>query len=187
MGKGEHSKHDSFVCVHFGLYGTGSDSDCNRCSYERAQDALQRASGAIIFIFGLHFLGIFKRSDSLMLKNRPWPAKARRVYWSIIFGAAFSLGWSPCLGPFWFCPYACGKRKDSYAGSLLYLFVFFNGSGSSLYTCCGLFTNNIKGVFQWLKKHGRQIKLISGLVLVLAGLMMVFDLFGYWAGLCRSE
>jgi len=43
-----------------------------------------------------------------------------------------------------------------------------------------IFFTNIKGVFQWLKKHARQIQIVSGVVLVIAGLMMAFDLFVYW-------
>jgi len=65
---------------------------------------------------------------------------------------------------------------------IFYLFVFSMGLGVP-YLLAALFFTNIKGVFQWLKKHGRQIKTVSGLVLALAGLMMLFDLFGYWAGL----
>jgi cytochrome c-type biogenesis protein len=74
-----------------------------------------------------------------------------------------------------------GNGKTVMQG-VLYLFVFSMGLGVP-YILAAVFFTGIKGVFQWLKKHGRHIKTASGLVLVIAGMMMLFDIFGYWAGL----
>ena len=144
---------------------------------------LQRASGAIIFIFGLHFLGIFKIGFLDVEKKIDIGLQKRGGFiGALLFGAAFSLGWSPCLGPFLGSALMLAGSGKTVMQRVFYLFVFSMGLGVP-YILAAVFFTNIKGVFQWLKKHGRQIKLISGLVLVFAGLMMVFDLFGYWAGL----
>ena len=60
------------------------------------------------------------------------------------------------------------------------LFVFSMGLGLP-YILAALFFTRIKGLFLWLKKHGRYIKIASGAVLVVFGLLLAFDAFGYWA------
>lgn len=144
---------------------------------------LQRASGAIIFIFGLHFLGIFKIGFLDVEKKIDLGLKKRGGFiGALLFGAAFSLGWSPCLGPFLGSALMLAGSGKTLLQGVFYLFVFSMGLGIP-YILAAVFFTNIKGVFQWLKKHAREVKIISGLVLVFAGLMMIFDLFGYWAGL----
>lgn len=144
---------------------------------------LQKVSGAVILIFGLHFLGIFKIGFLDVEKKIDLNLQKRGGFiGALIFGAVFSLGWSPCLGPFLGSALMLASSGKTVLKGVFYLFVFSMGLGLP-YILAAVFFTNIKGLFQWLKKHGRQIKLVSGLVLVFAGLAMVFDLFGYWAGL----
>ncbi|NLX84416.1 MAG: cytochrome c biogenesis protein CcdA, partial [Synergistaceae bacterium] len=144
---------------------------------------LQRVSGAVILIFGLHFLGIFKIGFLDVEKKIDLNLQKRGGFiGALVFGAVFSLGWSPCLGPFLGSALMLASSSNTVLKGVFYLFVFSMGLGVP-YILAAVFFTNIKGLFQWLKKHGRQIKIVSGLVLVFAGLAMIFDLFGYWAGL----
>ena len=144
---------------------------------------LQRVSGVVILIFGLHFLGIFKIGFLDVEKKIDLNLQKHGGFiGALIFGAVFSLGWSPCLGPFLGSALMLASSSQTVLKGVFYLFVFSMGLGLP-YILAAVFFTNIKGLFQWLKKHGRQIKIVSGLVLVFAGLAMVFDLFGYWAGL----
>ena len=144
---------------------------------------LQRVSGAVILIFGLHFLGIFKIGFLDVEKKIDLNLQKRGGFiGALIFGAVFSLGWSPCLGPFLGSALMLASSGQTVLKGVFYLFVFSMGLGLP-YILAAVFFTNIKGLFQWLKKHGRQIKIVSGLVLVFAGLAMIFDLFGYWAAL----
>ena len=144
---------------------------------------LQRSSGAVILVFGLHFLGFLKIGFLDVEKKIDLGLKQRGGFiGALFFGAAFSLGWSPCLGPFLGSALMLAGNGKTVMQGVLYLFVFSMGLGVP-YILAAVFFTGIKGVFQWLKKHGRQIKTVSGIVLVIAGLMMLFDIFGYWAGL----
>lgn len=59
---------------------------------------LARIGGALIILFGLNLLGIL-RLPILQREHRLAPAAVRSRYLtSALFGAAFAVGWSPCVG-----------------------------------------------------------------------------------------
>ncbi len=143
---------------------------------------LQRLSGVVILFFGLHFLGILEIGFLDVERKFDLKVERKGFLGALLFGAAFSLGWTPCLGPFLGSALMlAGNRTTMYQG-IFYLFVFSMGLGVP-YVLAAVFFTKIKGVFQWLKKHGKQIKIVSGIVLVVAGLLMMFDVFGVWAGM----
>jgi len=62
---------------------------------------LSRVAGVLIIIFGLFMVGILK----IPLFNKEQHLKAPKIFkrgnllGSFLFGSAFSLGWTPCVGP----------------------------------------------------------------------------------------
>ena len=146
------------------------------------RDMLQRVSGVVIMLFGLHFLGVFKFGFLDIEKKFDIKSNRGGFLGALLFGAAFSLGWSPCLGPFLGSALMLAGSAGTMARGVFYLFVFSMGLGIP-YILAAVFFTNIKGLFQWLKKHGKGIKTFSGVVLLLMGAMLLFDLFGYWAWL----
>lgn len=141
---------------------------------------LQRISGLLILLFGLHFLGVLKLGFLDIEKKLDVQLKRRGILGAVIFGAAFSLGWTPCLGPFLGSALLLAGNADTVATGVFYLFVFSMGLGIP-YILAAVFFTSIKGVFQQLRKHNRAIKIISGVVLIIAGLLLMTDSFGYYA------
>lgn len=143
---------------------------------------LQRVSGLVIFVFGLHFLGILRLGFLDTEKKLNVQLKQRGFFGAVIFGAAFSMGWTPCLGPFLGSALLLAGNTDTVAAGVFYLFVFSMGLGVP-YILAALFFTRIKVIFQQLRKRGRVIKIISGIVLVAAGILLMTDSFGYYAAL----
>lgn len=141
---------------------------------------LQRVSGLVIFVFGLHFLGILRLGFLDTEKKLNVQLKQRGFFGAVIFGAAFSMGWTPCLGPFLGSALLLAGNTDTVAAGVFYLFVFSMGLGVP-YILAALFFTRIKVIFQQLRKRGRVIKIISGIVLVAAGILLMTDSFGYYA------
>lgn len=143
---------------------------------------LKRVSGVIIVLFGLHFMGIFNIKFLDIEKKINVSVDKRGFLGAVLFGAAFSVGWTPCLGPFLGSALMMAGDGRTMAQGMFSLFVFSMGLGIP-YILAAMFFTGIKGVFLWLRKHGRTIKMVSGVILVLAGLLMTFDMFGYYEGL----
>lgn len=65
------------------------------------QQALQVVGGALMAMFGAKLLGLLPTS-LLDRDARPFLARAPSIggFWGgLLFGAAFSIGWTPCVGP----------------------------------------------------------------------------------------
>lgn len=143
---------------------------------------LQRASGFVILIFGLHFLGVFRIGFLDVEKKLEVSVRRRGFIGALLFGAAFSLGWTPCLGPFLGSALMLAGARETVAEGVFYLFVFSMGLGVP-YILAALFFTRIKGIFQWLRRHGQTIKKVSGAILAAAGIAILTDTFAYWSAL----
>lgn len=143
---------------------------------------LQRASGVVILLFGLHFLGVFKIGFLDVEKKLDVSVKRRGFFGALLFGAAFSLGWTPCLGPFLGSALMLAGARETVGEGVFFLFVFSMGLGVP-YILAALFFTRIKGIFQWLKKRAQVIKKVSGAILAAAGIAILTDTFAYWSAL----
>lgn len=143
---------------------------------------LQRSSGFVILLFGLYFLGILKLKYLDVEKKLDVKVKGRGFFGALTFGAAFSLGWTPCLGPFLGAALLLASNAGTVSMGVFYLFVFSIGLGIP-YILAAVFFTGIKGIFLWLRKHNRAIRIVSGVVLIIAGILLITDSFGYYAAL----
>ncbi|MEA2447338.1 MAG: cytochrome c-type biosis protein, partial [Actinomycetota bacterium] len=61
------------------------------------QDVLARAGGVLIIVMGLIFIGAIK-VPWLYREARFHPSPKAGIWGSVVLGAAFAFGWSPCIG-----------------------------------------------------------------------------------------
>lgn len=86
-------------------------------------------SGLAIFLAGLKLMG-FLQVPGLDRDVRPWLSSVRRgsgVLWPFLFGGAFALGWSPCVGPVLGSVLAFASASESSARAALYLATYAFG------------------------------------------------------------
>jgi len=140
---------------------------------------LQRIGGFIIIIFGLNMGGLihiqFLNSQSGLKMKR----EGNGLVSSLIFGIVFSFGWSPCLGTFLGSALILASDASTMFLGMFYLLVFSLGLGLP-FLISGILFSKFESSFSFIKKHYGIITKISGVFLILIGLLMALNLFGYY-------
>jgi len=143
---------------------------------------VQRISGIIIIIFGLHYMGVLK--VGFLNRDARFSANTENltILSSVLFGMAFSLGWTPCIGPLLGAALTLAANLETIWHGMLLLLVFSAGLGIPFFLSA-LLMERLKSVLDFMKKRFRAITLISGLLLIIVGAAFLFNVFGYWAAL----
>lgn len=142
--------------------------------FKEQKNILKIISGIVVFIFGLNFTGIIKIGLLNKQKRFDFQFKNLNFLKSIIFGIVFSFAWSPCVSAFLASVLARAGVSDTLMEGMLLLFIYSIGLGIPFIISAIAF-ENIKGVFKAIQKHNRIINIISGGLLMLAGLALIFN------------
>lgn len=141
------------------------------------QTIINLITGAIVIIFGLSFLGVFTLKLPAFNKNHNGNTKDLNVFSSILFGAVFSIGWTPCVGAFLGSALMLASQQGSAAKGILMLLSYSLGLGIP-FVLSALLLDQLKGAFTFIKKNYRVITIISGSLLILIGLAMMTGYMG---------
>ncbi|NLJ81341.1 MAG: cytochrome c biogenesis protein CcdA [Firmicutes bacterium] len=143
---------------------------------------LQRVGGAVVILFGLNYLGLFK--FGLLNRTKAWRVRTENLrFWSsFLFGSAFSFGWTPCLGAFLGTALLLASNAGTLYQGMGLLLVFSLGLGIP-FLLTSLLWNQLQGTFGFIKRNLRVIQVVSGILLVVVGVLMLFDLFGSYANI----
>lgn len=130
--------------------------------------------GLAVFLAGLKLMG-FLRVPWLEREARPWLASVGRgtgVLWPFLFGAAFAVGWSPCVGPVLGSVLVLAAGSGSALTGAGYLAVYALGLTLPL-VAISLFAPL---ALRWLdraKRHLRTFEVASGTLLAAVGLLFI--------------
>ncbi len=89
-----------------------------------------------------------------------------------LMGGAFAFGWTPCIGPFLGIALLLGASTDTVAQGMIVLFFYSVGLGVPFLLTSLLMTKAF-AAFGWIKRYLKIISVVSGLALVLFGVLMV--------------
>lgn len=143
---------------------------------------LQRISGLIIIIFGLNFMGVLKIGFLNKARQLDSNVKGNGYFPSLIFGMVFSFGWTPCLGTFLGAALLMAGGSGTVLTGMIMLFIFSMGLGLP-FLITALIFDSLKSTFDFIKKNYNVINIVSGSILIIIGLLMITNLFGFYAGL----
>jgi len=156
----------SFV---FSLLGILLQTVLSNVSFQ-VQTWLGRIGGIFIIFFGLYLLGFIKpkfleQEHKLHIKK-----KFKSVYLtSFIFGAAFAVGWTPCVGAILGAVLALAIIEPSTAFFLLLSYSLGLGIPFLL---VGLFTNQAQGLINKAGKWITYANYIFGAILIVLGIFV---------------
>ncbi len=139
------------------------------------QTAVNLVSGLIVILFGLHFLGLFQLS--FFRGNRSSAPKDMGFFSALVFGLVFSVGWTPCVGAFLGSALMQASQQGSTLTGMLMLLCYSLGLGIP-FLFSAILIDRLKSAFDWVKKHYKPINTLSGIALILVGLLMASGLLG---------
>ena len=143
---------------------------------------VQKVGGVLIFLFGVHLSGLFHFGVLLGEKRVHLREKPAGFLGTIVVGIAFAAGWTPCIGPILGAILAIAASSSGGVGQgVLLLSVYSLGLGVP-FLISGLLFHSFLSFFDRFKKHIRIIEFFTGLLLMVAGVMLFFDLFGRLTG-----
>ncbi len=160
----------TLVFVALGVFAAGLGS-----FLKGNQKLLNIVSGALMILFGLSFLEIiplkfFQGLSSI--KNR---SGSVGLLSSFTFGLVFSISLTPCVGAFLGSALALASSRGSVFEGAFLLLIYSLGLGLPLFISAALIAK-LKSTFDFIKKHYKVINLISGVFLIITGILMILGL-----------
>ncbi len=136
---------------------------------------LIKLAGVMLVFFGFVYLDFIQ----INLGNSTKKAGNAGILSNFLFGISYSFGWTPCMGAFLGSALALAGVQETVVQGMALLACFGLGLGVP-FIIFALCYERLKGVVNFLKTHSEKIKYFGGAMLIIVGLAMVFDLFGYY-------
>jgi len=139
-------------------------------------------TGAIVVIFGLSFLGVLK--VPIFNGNQKFDVKTKNLkfFSSALFGMIFSIGWTPCVGAFLGSALMLAGQQGGILKGMLMLLCFSAGLGVP-FIISAILIEKLKTTFDFIKRNYKTINIISGVFLILIGILMMTGMMGYFLSL----
>jgi cytochrome c-type biogenesis protein len=128
--------------------------------------------GVVIIAFGLQLIGVLKigalYKDTRFFSDE----KPRGMIGSAALGIAFAAGWTPCIGPILGGIIGLAATSGGWRSGLV-LSAFYSAGLAVPFLLTGLGINKFLGFYANFRKHLHKVEVVSGVVLILVGLLVM--------------
>lgn len=148
-------------------------------SFLRSHQLLLREVGGILLvIIGLHLVGIFKIPLLYWQKQISYRPARPSYPASLIMGIVFAIGWTPCVGLILGAILGMAANAATLSQGVFLLLSYSLGLGVP-FLLLGLGIDRFSRLLTRLKPHLGKIEIGTGVVMILAGLVIFFNLLPY--------
>lgn len=143
------------------------------------RDSISRIAGGIIILFGFTMLGVIHVPGLMQEFHVRIPKFLSIGRWesSMLIGALFALGWSPCIGPVLGTIFLFASISSSVLQGALLLAVFSVGLGIP-FILSAVFLSSAQDAFVKWGKATDLLSYIGALILIAVGILMVLGDMG---------
>jgi cytochrome c-type biogenesis protein len=133
---------------------------------------LSKIAGAILIVFGLHTMGVFRLAFLETEKRMQSQRKPAGPLGALLVGVAFAFGWTPCIGPILGGILAIAGSKNSVAEGITLLAVYSMGLGIP-FLLTSLAINQFFGAAKRIRRYYHAIEVASGALLIAIGVLII--------------
>lgn len=137
---------------------------------------LNIVTGAIVVLFGLNYIGLIKISALNSNAKLKTEIKPNNFLKSILFGAVFSIGWTPCTGAFLGSALMMASQQSKWFEGMTLLLAYSLGLGIP-FIISAVLIDSLKNAFNFIKRYYRTINIVCGLFLIFVGILMMAGIF----------
>lgn len=146
------------------------------------QTGVNIVTGLTVVVLGLNFIGIL----NIPILSRTFKMKVNvqelGFVSSFLFGMVFSIGWTPCVGAFLGSALMLVSQQGSTTKGLAMMLCYSAGLGIP-FIAAAMLIDRLKAAFDFIKRHYKTINIISGVLLVLVGILMMTGTMNYFLSL----
>jgi len=143
---------------------------------------IRKIGGIIIIIFGLYHMGIIKIRALDVQRRFSFKSNTPGFINLVIIGMAFSFGWTPCIGAILGSVLMMAASLDSYVEGI-YLLAIYSLGFSIPFLFASMFLNAILKRINNLDKYMYIIKVVSGILLIIMGILVYTNYLNRISGL----
>lgn len=143
-----------------------------------AVNLLRVVGGSIIMIFGIFLIASLKYNIPFLQSDHKLKVRklGNNYLSSFVFGVAFAVGWTPCVGAILGSIYTLAAVSPG-SGFLL-LLAYSLGLGIP-FLIAGSFTSRMGGFIRKSQRFLKYFNIVGGVLLIALGALVVFNLIGY--------
>lgn len=129
--------------------------------------------GIIIIVLGLNYADLIK--IKFLNKQSNMKANTRNLNFikSMLFGMIFSISWTPCVGAFLSSALLLIAKEQDILKGIMLMLLYSIGLGIP-FIISAVLLDKLKNVFTFIKKNYGIIKKVSGVILILMGIYIMF-------------
>lgn len=146
------------------------------------REIIRFAGGTIIFVFGLHLLGIINIKGLNFEKKIHVSEKPLHLFGTFIIGMAFGAGWTPCIGPMLGSILIVASAEATVTRGILLLSVYSAGLALP-FILMSFFITRILEIMKRATKLIMYVNKVSGVLLILVGILLITNNFAMLAGM----
>jgi cytochrome c-type biogenesis protein len=165
-----------FVLLGVGAVSLGRTLRTWNVSVFGAEFGFAEIMGVLVILLGLHMAGL--TPIRMLYRDTRTHVRVTRHGFanSLLVGAAFALGWSPCIGPILATILGLAAVRESALQGAALLTIYSAGLAVP-FLAAGWSIQFFFEAFSRLRGHLRSLELASGMALVAVGLLLVTDRF----------
>lgn len=152
---------------------------------KKYETVVNMITGAIVVVLGLNFTGVIRIGFLNGTKKLQVTIQNIHFATSVVFGMIFAIGYTPCVGAFLGSALMMASREGTMAAGILMLVIYSAGLGIP-FVISALLIDRLKETFQIIKKHYRIVNIVSGVFLIIIGILMMTGTFGYFLALLSA-